>query len=166
MTEYNGPSIAMDDSKMLWHFSKQFLWWKKANFAFLQSSINQKWQYLAFKVYSNGTQIRQLVLKSLTSHKKPIIWDAKYHICNGMIENLHPLGAFYFVAALKFPPCNMPALEWKRVSVLFGFFRDFGVHFGAASRYNFGGHEKSNQLRARLRVHLNYCSLDLGLISC
>ena len=87
-------------------FQNNFCGEKKANFAFLQSSITQKWQYLAFKVYSNGTQIRQLVLKSLTSHKKPIIWDAKYHICNGMIENLHPLGAFYFVAALKFPPCK------------------------------------------------------------
>ena len=123
MTEYNGQSIAMDDSKMLWHFSKQFLWWKKANFAFLQSSINQKWQYLAFIVYSNGTQIRQLVLKSLTSHKKPIIWDAKYHIYNGMIKNLHPLGAFYFVAALKFPPCRkflsfLPCVSDGKVRIL------------------------------------------------
>ena len=82
-----------------------FMLQKQLILPFFQSSITLKWQYFAIKVYSNGDQFKQLVLKSLTSHKKPIIWDAKYHIFKGIIENLHPLRALYFVAALRFPPC-------------------------------------------------------------
>ena len=104
---------SMEDSNMLGHFSKWFLCWKQLILPFFQSSIKLKWQYFAIKVYSNGDQFKQLVLKSSTSHKKPIIWDAKYHICKGIIENLHPLRAFYFVAALKFPPCTFTVLQVK-----------------------------------------------------
>ena len=38
-------------------------------------------------------------------YKNAIISNAKYHVGKEVDENLHPVRAFYFVAALKFPPC-------------------------------------------------------------
>ena len=76
-------------------FSQNFLWLSLSQFENMSF-------YKSPNIYSLIT-VHHPKLDFIT--KNAIISNAKYHVGKEVDENLHPVRAFYFVAALKFPPC-------------------------------------------------------------